>query len=247
MSKEGWARTTPPWRPYVFEIIIYFFYALLSKLFFKKVLIVGSTYEIRKIFSFLKKEYDLIDYSDNMIEINTPPRDSVKKIYMMPWDGLNSLSGKYDLVIGDLIFNLMANDEFKNFSKNVNELLVKSGLLLVRIRMLTEEPIEKIIPRLEKRLAYLKVYDLYANLQTINMFKNNFLNNFIQKYTYTNNVNIKNKLQIVNYFSKRELNYFLRGEKDTLDYFTNWEIKKIANITYVDLFDTFSIYRFRKL
>lgn len=217
VSKKSWSSTPYPWRPGIRDAGIFIFYILKSSNFKKKpsVLLVGATKELRILLSFLAIPYDLVDYSENMLDVTKPEKnDLMRNFYQQDWFQPLPPHKKYDLILGDLILNLLDEEKVRNFFSIYANYLYKNGSFLIRTRCVTEKTIDSIYQTISKQLQSIKknsMYEIFANFQTLQKINKTKADEILLQYnnSETNLYKKELALQLQNDYLNSNLNYFV--------------------------------------
>ncbi len=211
---KTWGKTPPPWRPSTFDLVIYFLFLLkyrAAKGSSRKILILGATKELYFIARLIFKKITIVDYSANMLKI-TSLNKSAGEIITDKW-GEFITNEKFDIVLGDLIFNVLSHFEVDRTLKNINRYLSDDYSILFRIRVTDCSKPKKKIP------LTTDPYALLANLQTQSSYFSLTLKDILKKNTLANELVQKN----IPYY---DFPYWLYSNDDYLHFFGNY-FKKV--------------------
>jgi hypothetical protein len=135
ITPSGWDEYTPPWRPSAGDIRNYL--AALRPLKPRKVLILGSTPELRRLAASLGARATVVDLSDNMLrEMGKllPPRARAgEKRLRADWLRAPLGVSEYDAVLGDLSLRLVEPRRQPALLRRLRACLKSSGRFITRV------------------------------------------------------------------------------------------------------------------
>ncbi len=244
---RNWGKYSFPFRPSDGDIEIY--KSVLGEFKNKKnILLLGSTPEIREIFSGLKLKIMVTDSSFEMMEgmvsfgnINTIKEKWIKS----DWIDLNKFfkNNYFDLIFGDLVLRNIESDQQNNFLKIIVGLLKEDGIFVNRVHCYDEkmsklslkEIVEKVLSfknisqKTKEDLITSRLFDKYTDKK----------NKVVDKQTFSKWIKKEEEEIVKNIYKKwggGKRTWIQRTEKEILKMFKkyfNIEDKKIAR-DYID-------------
>jgi len=216
-----WDKYTSPFRPSCEDIKNYSL--ILNRLKTKnKILLLGSTPEIRKILSKFDSSIIIADFSFKMISgmifFNKSINETKEKWIKSDWMALDKFikNNYFDVIVGDLFLRNINPQLQLECLRKISRLLKKSGYLITRIHLLNEDitklSSKKIIRnifdkeldidnKLIEDLITSRLFDKNTNFGTKEINKRKFTDN-IGKYIKNNIRNKREKLVLNNIFKK---------------------------------------------
>lgn len=226
-----WNRYTFPFRPSRGDIRNY---SLFLKQFKKKkkVLLLGSTPEIREILSKFNIEAIIIDFSfemiSGMLSFNHQIVEAKEKWIKADWMVLDDFlkNNYFDMIIGDLFLRNIDSKLQSKCLKNISKLLKRDGCLITRIHFLNKRLIKlsstETIKSVFKECRYKRdKMELLEDLITSRLFDKNtdFNNKIVDKEVFTNDIKEHIKKGLRNKKEKLILNNILKKWSSPKNYF----------------------------
>lgn len=247
----SWVKIPYPWRPNYLDLFFFTFHIIVLKIKLKKptVLLIGCTKELRAILNLFHLKYDLIDFSHIMKEITSPKNDLFLNNYIQSeWTiPLEKRYDSYPLILGDLILNLLCENDAGIVVNNCKKYLEPKGKLVLRTRVLTKETSDTLLVKFTRQIKTLNkkaFYFCFANYQTL--YK-------IQKEEVCKIVFAENKRNIflenfILYFINSPLQYFIVDQKKIESFFdSGWEMTWHSTQLYKKTFDDYLFIVAKKL
>ena len=147
MAALLWDKYSSPFRPSLEEEEKY--NNLIDKYGLGNNLLLGSTPELRALFSLKKSKVTLVDSSrrmmEQMLQLNKNINKKNETWIDVNWLELNNYFKKrsFDLIIGDLVLRNLKPNEQKKFLKIVSHLLSKKGTFIIRLHFIDENLLNK--------------------------------------------------------------------------------------------------------